>query len=63
MVLFQALSTLRFDDHRGIIPEDLEISETGLVGKLSRSKATGQDKRVAFRVLVIHPSAFVHQKD
>ena len=26
-------------------------------------RATGQDKRVAFRVLVIHPSAFVHQKD
>ena len=62
-LLFQAWSTLRFDDHRGIVPEDLEISETGLVGKLSRSKATGQDKRVAFRVLVIHPSAFVHQKD
>ena len=62
-LLFQAWSTLRFDDHRGIVPEDLEISETGLVGKLSRSKVTGQDKRVAFRVLVIHPSAFVHQKD
>ena len=62
-LLFQSWSTLRFDDHRGIIPEDLEISETGLVGRLSRSKVTGRDKRVAFRVLVIHPSAFVHQKD
>ena len=62
-LLFQAWSTLRFDDHRGIVPKDLEISETELVGKLSRSKATGQDERVAFRVLVIHPSAFVHQKD
>ena len=62
-LVFQAWSTLRFDDHRGIVPQDLEISETGLVGKLSRSKVTGQDKRVAFRVLVIHPSAFVHQKD
>ena len=62
-LLFQSWSTLRFDDHRGIIPEDLEISEAGLVGKLSRSKVTGRDKRVAFRVLVIHPSAFVHQKD
>ena len=62
-LLFQSWSTLRFDDHRGIVPEDLEISETGLVGKLSPSKATGQDKRVPFRVLVIHPSAFLHQKD
>ena len=62
-LLFQSWSTLRFDDHRGIIPEDLEISEAGLVGKLSRSKVTGRDKRVPFRVLVIHPSAFLHQKD
>ena len=45
-LLFQSWSTLRFDDHRGIIPEDLEISEAGLVGKLSRSKVTGRDKRV-----------------
>ena len=28
-LLFQSWSTLRFDDHRGIVPEDLEISETG----------------------------------
>ena len=62
-LMFQSWSTLRFDDHRGIIPEDLEISEAGLVGKLSRSKVTGRDKRVAFRLLVIHPSAFLHQKD
>ena len=34
-----------------------------MVGRLSRSKVAGRDKRVAFCVLVIHPSAFVHQKD
>ena len=31
-LLFQVWSTLRFDDHRGIVPEDLEISETGFQG-------------------------------
>ena len=43
-LLFQAWSTLRFDDHRGIVPEDLEISETGLVGKFGprlRAKISG----------------------
>ena len=52
----------RFDDHRGIVPAELEVTESGLLGKLKRSSVTGPDTKLNFRLLVIHSSAYVHQK-
>ena len=43
-LLLQCRATLRFDDHRGIVPAELDVSESGLLGKLKRSKVTRPDK-------------------
>ena len=61
-ILVQCWATLRFDDHRGIVPAELEVTESGLLDKRKRSKVTGPDKKLNFRLLVIHSSACVHQK-
>ena len=61
-ILVQCWATLRFDDHRGLVPDELEVTESGLLGKLKRSKVTGPDKKLNFRLLVLHSSANVHQK-
>ena len=58
-LLVQSWGTLRFDDHRGLLPRDFKVSETGLLAKLRRSKVSGPDKRLNFRVVVIHSSAYV----
>ena len=61
-LLLQCWATLRFDDHRGIVPSELKVSESGLLGKLTRSTVSGPDKKLNFRLLVVHSSAYVHQK-
>ena len=38
------------------------MSESGLLGKLTRSKVSGPDKKLTFRLIVVHSSAYVHQK-
>ena len=54
---------LRFDDHRGLLPRDFKVSETCLLAKLTRSKVSGPDKHLNFRVVVIHASAYVQHKN
>ena len=61
-LLLQCWATLSFDDHRGIVPSELQVTESGLLGKLTRSKVSGPDKKLNFRLLVIHSSTYVHQK-
>ena len=61
-LVLQSCRTLRFDDHRGIVPADVKISESGLLGKLTRSKVSGLDKKLNFRLIVVHSSASVHQE-
>ena len=39
------------------------MTSSGLEGRLTRTKVSGPDKRHNFRLLVVHPSAFIHQKD
>ena len=51
------------DDHRGMVPSDLVVSENGLVGKLTRSKVSGPDKKLNYRLLIVHSSAYVQHKD
>ena len=62
-LLVQSWSTLRFDDHRGLLPRDFKVSETGLLAKLTRSKVSGPDKHLNFRVVVIRASAYVQHKN
>ena len=56
----QAWAALRRDDHRGIRPRDLVVSEGSLRGELLRSKTTGCDKMVKSRPIIITPLAYVH---
>ena len=58
-LLLQSWATLRFDDHRGIVPTDINVSESGLVGKLTRSKVSGPDKKLNYRLLIVHSSAYI----
>ena len=62
-LLVQSWGTLRFDDHRGLLLRDFKVSETGLLAKLTRSKVSGPDKHLNFRVVVIHASAYVQHKN
>ena len=55
-------STLRFDDHRGLLPRDFIVSATGLQARLTRSKVSGSDKHLNFRTVIIHSSAYVQRK-
>ena len=59
-LLLQCWATLRYD-HRGIVPSELKVSESGPLRKLTRSKVSGPDKKFNFRLLVVHSSAYVHQ--
>ena len=59
----QSWSTLRFDDHRGLLPRDFIVSSTGLQARLTRSKVSGSDKHLNFRTVIIHSSAYIQRRD
>ena len=62
-LLVQSWGTLRFDDHRGLLPRDFIVSATGLQARLTRSKVSGSDKHLNFRTVIIHSSAYVQRRD
>ena len=60
----QSWGTLRFDDHRGLLPRDFVVTSKGLQAKLTRSKVSDSDKKhLNFRTVIIHPSAYIQRKD
>ena len=61
-LLVQSWGTLRFDDHRGLLPRDVIVLATGLQARLTRSKVSGSDKHFNFRTVIIHSSAYVQCK-
>ena len=62
-LLVQSWGTLRFDDHRGLLPRDFIVSSTGLQARLTRSEVSGSDKHLNFRAVIIHSSAYVQRRD
>ena len=62
-LLVQSWGTLRFDDHRGLLPRDFIVSSTGLQARLTRSKVSGSDKHLNFRTVIIHSSAYIQRRD
>ena len=62
-LLVQSWGTLRFDDHRGLLPRDFVVTSTGLRARLTRSKVSGSDKHLNFRTVIIHSSAYVQRRD
>ena len=43
--LIKVWGTLRFDDHRGLEPRNVALTEAGLVGTLTRTKTSGLGKK------------------
>jgi len=61
--LMSVWAALRFDDHRGCGTGALHMSTRGLEGGLSRTKTTGQGKRVALRPVMISKCAYIAEPD
>ena len=61
-LLVQSWGTLRFDDHRGLLPREFHVSSAGLQARLTRSKVSGSDKQLGYRSVIIHPSAYVQRE-
>ena len=62
-LLLQAWGTLRFDDHRGLLQADVVVDQSGMVAKLSRTKVTGPDKSVGYRMVVVDAAAYLQHKE
>ena len=58
-ILLQSWGTMRFSDHRGLKPTDVHVTGNSMTTKLTRSKTTGDDKDVAFRMVHIASCCFL----
>ena len=47
------MGTMRFSNHRGLKPSDVQVTGNTMAAKLTRSKTTGDVKDVAFRMVHI----------
>ncbi len=57
--LVQVWAALRYDDHRGLAVSEFAMVDGALVGKLGRTKTTGKDKPVVFRVFSVSSEAYL----
>ena len=62
-VLLQSWGTLRFSDHRGLLPKQITVDNTGFTGVLSRSKTLGSDKTVGSRPVFVHAACYVRERN
>ena len=62
-VLLQSWGTLRFSDHRGLLPKQITVDNTGFTGVLSRSKTLGSDKTVGSRPVFVHAVCYVRERN
>ena len=58
-ILLQSWCTMRFSDHRGLKPSDVQVTGNTMLAKLTRSKTTGDDKDVAFRMVHISSCCYL----
>ena len=58
-ILLQSWGTMRFSDHRGLKPSDVQVTGNTMAAELTRSKTTGDDKDVAFRMVHISSCCYV----
>ena len=60
-LLVKTWASLRFDDHRGLIPGDLMLTSHGLSGVLSRTKTSGAGKATETLPVYVSSEAYVFQ--
>ena len=53
--------TLRFSDHRGLRPADVQFDSEGVVAEPTWSKTIGSDRALTMRLVVISKGAFVQK--
>ena len=53
--------TLRFSDHRGLRPADVQFDSEGFVAEPTWSKTIGSDRALTMRLVVISKGAFVQK--
>ena len=58
-ILLQNWGTLRFGDHRGILPSEIRVDSAGLSATLTRSKTIGPDKATQARAIMIDSSCWI----
>lgn len=61
--LVKTWGSLRFDDHRGMLPRDLMITANGLNGVLSRTKTSGAGKATETLPIFISSHAYLYFPD
>jgi len=59
--LLSLWAALRFDDHRGLSPSVIRMTERGLEAVLSRTKTTGPGKRVSELPLIVGFEAYLRE--
>ena len=63
-LLLQCWATLRFSDHRGLVPDEkFEVKGNSLTTRLLRSKTIGSDKTVTSRNVVVSQRCFVKRSE
>ena len=63
-LLLQCWATLRFSDHRGLVPDEkFEVKGNSLTTRLLRSKTIGSDKTVTSRSVVVSQNCFVKRSE
>ena len=62
-ILVQSWGILRFDDHRGIKPQDVSLVGGSLSARLTRSKTLGSDRSVGSRQFFINAPCFVERRE
>ncbi len=58
-MLLSAWTSSRFDDHRGLSPQDVRVAEGYLDAVFRRTKSTGDDKPVSRRHVVVSAEAWI----
>ncbi len=62
-MLFASWTASRFDDHRGLAPQDVTVNDGDLDAVFRRSKTTGRDKPVQLRRAVVAKEAWIVESD
>ena len=60
-LLVKTWASLRFDDHRGLIPGDFMLTSHGLSGVLSRTKTSGAGKATETLPVYVSSEAYIFQ--
>jgi hypothetical protein len=62
-LLLKGWGSMRFDDHRGLVPAKMVMGPRGLSARLVRTKTSGPGKRVETLPLFVGKSSYIFEED